>query len=258
MASYSPTGKKILYQAEMPDKSGELRVYNTESRQITPVTKTAKSDVLPSWSPDGEWIVFQNFIEGNTEICLVKPDGSGLRNLTQDQAKDLFPAWSPDGKQIVFASNRGSGSDSYSLYLMNIDGSDLHLVYQSSAISVFPNWSADGHEIVFANDKEDNRSGNFEIFSFSPGSDRSEKRLTFRRRVDTMPAFSPDGKKIVYVSEGDGNPEIYLMNADGSGALRLTRDPGIDTFPRWSPDGRKIIFISDRGGRASIYEIEIP
>jgi Tol biopolymer transport system component len=47
------------------------------------------------------------------------------------------------------------------------------------------------------------------------------------------------------------------MNADGSGVLRLTRDPGKDVFPHWSPDGKKLIFTSDRTGKYAIYEIDL-
>lgn len=64
--------------------------------------------------------------------------------------------------------------------------------------------------------------------------------------VDLQPSWSADGKRIVFVSDRDGNAEIYAMNADGSGQTRLTNDPANDTDPSWSPDGKKIVFVSDR------------
>lgn len=66
-------------------------------------------------------------------------------------------------------------------------------------------------------------------------------------------AWSPDGRKIAFVSYRDGNMEIYVMNADGSGVTRLTNHPGSDAHPAWSPDGRKIAFQSDRDGNSEIY-----
>src|SRR6185436_11226570 len=60
------------------------------------------------------------------------------------------------------------------------------------------------------------------------------------------PAWSPDGRKLAFVSERDGNAEIYVMNADGSAQENLTRQPANDSHPAWSPDGRKIAFVSRR------------
>ena len=76
------------------------------------------------------------------------------------------------------------------------------------------------------------------------GSD--EIRLTYNPRPDAMPSWSPDGKKMAFISARDGNSEIYIMNADGSNQTRLTDNPTFDLFPSWSPDSRKIIFNSKR------------
>ena len=67
------------------------------------------------------------------------------------------------------------------------------------------------------------------------------------------PAWSPDGRKLAFVSERDGNGEIYVMNADGSAQENLTRQPAGDSHPSWSPDGRRIGFVSRRDGNAEIY-----
>ncbi len=66
-------------------------------------------------------------------------------------------------------------------------------------------------------------------------------------------AWSPDGQKIAFASDRDGNLEIYVINADGSGLTRLTESPGTDTLPRWSPDGKRIAFVSLRDSNAEIY-----
>ena len=63
---------------------------------------------------------------------------------------------------------------------------------------------------------------------------------------DMWPAWSPDGRRIVFASTRDGDPEIYVMNADGSRAQRLTSTPGRDAHPSWSPDGKTIAFQSPR------------
>ena len=74
-----------------------------------------------------------------------------------------------------------------------------------------------------------------------------------RGAVYAAPAWSPDGRKIAFAGERDGNSEIYLMNADGSGQRSLTSDLAYDGDPAWSPDGRKITFVSNRDGRYAVY-----
>jgi TolB protein len=67
------------------------------------------------------------------------------------------------------------------------------------------------------------------------------------------PEWSPDGRKLAFVSERDGNAEIYVVNADGGEQENLTRQPSSDSHPRWSPDGRKLAFVSRRDGNSEIY-----
>jgi len=69
--------------------------------------------------------------------------------------------------------------------------------------------------------------------------------------IDLYPAFSPDGRKITFPSDRDGNREIYVMNADGSAQTRLTNDPASDYCPSWSPDGTRIAFHSNRNTTSS-------
>ena len=73
---------------------------------------------------------------------------------------------------------------------------------------------------------------------------------------DGSPAWSPDGKRIAFYSERDGNAEIYLMNADGTGLTRLTRTSADEGYPAWSPDGRTISFDSDRDGNFDVFAMD--
>ena len=66
-------------------------------------------------------------------------------------------------------------------------------------------------------------------------------------------SWSPDGRRIAFVSDRDGNDEVYVINVDGSGLRNLTRNPARDGHPAWSSDGRTIGFVSNRGGNRDIY-----
>jgi len=78
-------------------------------------------------------------------------------------------------------------------------------------------------------------------------------RLTNNTAGEIAAHWSPNGSQIVFVSDRDGNNEIYTMNADGSSQTNLTQNSAIDAYPVWSPDGLKMAFNSDRDGTTCIY-----
>ena len=83
------------------------------------ITQGSRQARYPDLSPDGEWLAFHD--EGKQDdIFVVKTDGTGLRQLTNDVYKDRYPRWSPDGRRIAFHSNRGG---EYDIWLINPDGS---------------------------------------------------------------------------------------------------------------------------------------
>lgn len=71
--------------------------------------------------------------------------------------------------------------------------------------------------------------------------------------LDVLPDWSRDGTKIAFMSTRDGNPEVYVMNADGSNQTRVTSSPAPDVDPAWSPNGKAIVFASARDGHFELY-----
>ena len=254
--SYSPDGRYILFTAELEDKSTELSIYDTATKQTSVIRKSELGDAAPVWSPDGSWIAFQSRQGSNTEICVIRPDGSGFKNLTNHPARDLTPTWSADSKRIAFTSNRGPSTQVFQLLVMNADGTNQRQIYASSGSVAAPAWSRD-FKIYFADDKEDNRTGNFEIFSLPDGSVDPPRRLTVRKRYDVSPAPSPKSRSVVFTSELDGNSEVYWMSDSGTGLVRLTRNAAADVSPNWSPDGGRIIFSRNHGGKFALYELSL-
>ena len=113
-----------------------------------------------------------------------------------------------------------------------------------SGPSLGANVGGNNRRILFASDRD--APGNFEIYSMNPDGS-GIARLTNSAGPDVAPAWSPDGKRIAFVSlRHDSFGEIYVMNADGTGVRRVTESDGIDTSPTWSKDGKRIAFVSMR------------
>jgi Tol biopolymer transport system component len=208
----------------------------------------------------------------NDDIYVTTEYGtSDLRvRLTSDPATDRQPAVSPNGKEIAFMSTRPHGDplnperDS-ELYVMDVSdddgdgqGDNLRRLTDNTASDFAPAWSSDGRKIAFTS----NRDGNNEIYEMDadgcdtdvlPGTgctDAEVTRLTNNLASDQVPVFSPDGTKIAFQSARDGNQEIYVMNADGSGKpTNLSNNAAaLDSLPDFSPDGTRLTFGSTRDG----------
>lgn len=253
----APDGTHAAIGVKLSGGTGELRMVDLTSGESHSIAATENSDILPSFSPDGGSIAFANKSGGNTEIFSIRSDGTELKNLTQNAARDAGPAWSPDGSKIVFSSDRGAPSERTYLYVMNIDGSQQERLLTGQGFELTPAWSPDGKSIAYSCDRIDGRSRSLDIFTVDLAAPGSERIVVSRRYHDANPTYSPDGKRIAFASQSDGNHEIYIVNTDGTGLVRLTRNAGDDMMPAFSRDGTKVYFVSNRTGKFGLYEISI-
>ena len=203
---------------------------------------TATDAARDRGAPSGR-IVFTGDVGGNMDIYVIGLDGSGLTRLTTSDALEFDPYWSPDGKRIVYRHETDGGLTS-EIYVMNADGSDqTNLTNRPNQQDNAPAWSPDGTMIAYASSGGTERPG---IFVMEPdGSNR--RRLT--TGLDEYPAWSPDGSKLVFDRQTNGPTQfdLWVVNADGSGARPLVRSPADDQGAAWAPDGRTIAFQSGRG-----------
>jgi TolB protein len=101
--SWAPDGKRVVYRVAGKGEQG-LRILSLEDGKVTKLT--TEYDNFSAWSPRGDLIAFTSFRDGDFEIYTIRPDGSGVRKLTNTRGNDAHLVWSPDGKWIVFSSSR--------------------------------------------------------------------------------------------------------------------------------------------------------
>jgi hypothetical protein len=186
------------------------------------------------------------------QIYIIDADGANPVQLTTERGPMGPLSWSPDGASIAFVK----GGD---VWVMDADGSNPRNLTSYQAGDMEPAWSPDGRYIAFSSNRAMRQAGQaYAVDIFVMDADGSNPRnLTDSATYDTAPAWSPDGKHILFQSDRDGNQEIYVMDADGSNPRNLTNHEADDFQPAWSPDGRSIAFDSDRDGDREIYVMNV-
>jgi Tol biopolymer transport system component len=247
---WSPDGRRIAFLSRR-DGNKEVYAVNADGSGQRRLTRDASNSATPAWSLDGRQIAFESVRNGTTGVYAVNADGSGQRRLARN---GHAPAWSPDGRKLAFFSGA-------TIYLMNADGSEhrslTNLLKGGRRSSLA--WSPDGRKLAFLFYRDCAQScGLYVVRSDGSGLRNLTWKLAggFGKDAGAVSdsAWSPDGRKLAFVRlhAGLGTP-IYVVNPDGTGLLRLTRNPALDADPAWSPDGRKLAFARDRDGNSEIY-----
>ena len=86
------------------------------------------------------------------------------------------------------------------------------------------------------------RSGDGDIYALDPDAHQVLNRVTDFSGAELSPAYSPDGTRVAFVATADGNPELYVMDADGTNARRLTTSSDAEGAPAWTPDGKQLVY----------------
>jgi len=177
----------------------------------------------PRFSPDGQQVIFTSDYDGDDELWLIDINTKGTTQITYNTVSDRDAEFSPDGTRLVFASDRNSPAlpDLYLLtFVQNAPPPDS---------------------------STDNDSGHTVI------------RLADLIGASYAPTWSPDGTRIAFINDQEGDGDLYMMTADGERLITLNVALDVeDNAPAWTPDGRRVAFVSNReDDRFQVYSVEV-
>lgn len=199
----------------------------------------AAGERAPAVSPDGTRLAYMAG-GADTEIAVHTLRTSSFAELTANDVADAAPAFVPGGDRVLFHSDQDFGGGCCEILSIALGGGSTTNLTSSGNDELAPDPSPDGTRIAYSRDGE----------IWSMGADGgAPAQLTDAGGVE--PSFSPDGSRIAFASargNPDGNLDIYVMGADGSGETRLTSGPAFEQGPAFSPDGTRIAFGSGPNG----------
>ena len=224
----------------------------------------------------------------------ISPDGTGEHQITDGTHFDGYGTWSPNGSRIAFTSNRGGVAALYTMradgsdvvqvttppgfggpYMMSWSSKNV-LAYswvtdpgqggnlvtipisggtpvtlQTDQVIATGDWSPDGNRIAFVSTRD---GGNSHVFVINADGTGLTDISKVPGSAEGAPSWSADGRHIAFMRAFGGGDGIWVVDPDGSNAVKVTTMSG-DAYPSWSPDGSRIAFTSTRDGAGDLYVV---
>jgi TolB protein len=214
------------------------------SKQITDDARVDSSSYLvyslPVWAADGQQLAFaayeglSNENPSNNSLFIAQKDGSGLSQAYASSDYVVFYYWSPDGQKVGVLSE--TPGQTLALKLVPAVGGDSETLDTGSPF--YWTWSPDGQSVLIHAGGEDGRLAVLQL-----GESVVERGLNITPTAFKAPAFSPDGRQILYAGKtSEGRSSLYVADRDGANARALTEYENEIAFV-WSPDGRRVAYI---------------
>jgi Tol biopolymer transport system component len=230
----SPGGSAIAFE-RMANGMSDLYVMNVDGSGLTRLTQNAGFNGNPTWSPTGAQIAFASTRDGDADIYVMNVDGTGVTPLTVNSVWDAQPAWSPDGTRIAFATEQISAGNR-EIFVMNADGSNALRLTTSFLWDELPAWSPDGSKIAFRCDRlvsQNPFQSSSEVCVMNVDGSGVVALTDAPSAYDSQPTWSPDGARIAFSSDRDGDYDLYVVRSVGGRISALTRNSVVDSDPSW-------------------------
>jgi TolB protein len=226
-------------------------------------TQPTSDNIQPAWSPNtAGWLAFISAVGGHRKLFVMKEDGSVIYQLTDGTTYESYPSWLSGGSKIIFASEEANLANLYSLDVSWLVGAmpnpmpaPVKLPNQAGIIKkASPHYSPEKNWVVYSALDANNHRRIFVVSTDTYGSTRLQLGGETNSN-ESDPAWSPDGKTAIFISDRAGNPDIYTMdmaflynrnpenNVPAPKILNGATTTAFEASPHYSPDGSQIVFI---------------
>ncbi len=192
-------------------------------------------------------------LRGGNAILSRAVSGTSLRNALLKAADVAVEATSGGSKgffasQLTFISSQSGATE---VHTGDLFFGDVRQITRDRASAMSPRWSPDGSKLLYTSFY---RSNGADIYQIDLNTMQRTTFVSFKG-TNQGARYSPDGSRVTMVLSGEGNPEVYVANAQGKAVSRRTRSSSVESSPVFSPDGRRILFVSDMAGGPQLYTI---
>ena len=253
-------GSTIAFTLKQPKRRKIIARINTHGKKLAAVSRNKYINLLPSWNPKGDAIVYTTLSRRGTAImfndclkvvgCKYRPVKLLSSNISAARISKNFLSvsggtWFSNGHKLIVTLSRKGNSDLYEFDRMK---RKVIRMTTHRAIDTVPDLSPDNQHLIFVSD----RSGHEQIHYMKLGT-KIPFQLTDSRGSSSDPVWSPDGTLIAFSKISSGHSQIHLMDPFTGEDNFLTRGRFNSEQPFWSPDGRQIAFVSSSTGVDKLY-----
>jgi TolB protein len=230
---------------------------------IQQVTNTPDDEAFPSFSPDGNSIIYQKFTNGSWDIYQYNLQTQAESMVISTPDDEELPVYSPDGKKVYYTSTsedkRPIDSKLKVREILSMDLTDRYVtnLTQTVADDWLPRFNSSGTHLLFVSERSDLRRVPYtqkhsDIFIMEANGN-FQRNLTNTSTNEGGASFSRDGSKIFFHSNRNGNYDIFVMGMDGEHVMTIIDEPSDDVNPYASPVSDEIVFFTNRDGNYEIY-----
>jgi serine/threonine protein kinase len=259
--TWSPDSKWMVVFDQPAGQAGGLWLLSIDGRQPRRLTSVAGGsaplDRAPAFASDGSSLAFVRRVANNSEDLYLLPLGADLWPAAEPQqitrAKQAVSglAWAEDRRGLIYSTGPPGNENLWRTSIFGVPYA-RRLTEQADILNLAI--SPRSHRLVFAQSRRE-----MDIYRADLSGEDSEVRsipLIASSRLDRYPQYSPDGRRIAFVSLRSGDWQLWTCDSDGTNTIQITSfDRGEVAFPAWSPDGQKIGFISTAEGSSQAYVV---
>jgi dipeptidyl aminopeptidase/acylaminoacyl peptidase len=245
---WSPDGSHIVVatrnSTSEPWRLMRIPLTAGERRWMSTPPAGSLGDCYPAYSPDGASIAFIRDT-GSERSLMLRDLARGAESQLTSASSDISrPVWTMDGRHLIYSTYVAAGNAANSLWTVATSGGEPRRIIGTGDGAGYPSTARHTERLAYLQTRVDYNLYKADL------SKRPPAVVAFpgSSQMDSSPDVSPDGSRVVFVSDRSGPTEIWTMAVDGSDARPVTTMNGHTRRPRWSPDGRQVAFDARASG----------